>query len=528
MENIKKMAHLNKKILIAIIIILAIQSLAYIYAGNEKPALNVDEYFTYQLSNGVFGVTDPVENGKIYKNSNPFFEQFVVDKENRFDYKEVWENQARDVHPPLYYAIFHTVSSFMPEIFSKWTGIGINIFLALFVTILVYFITKELCNNSAITLIVALTFALAPSSINNIVFIRMYVLLSIWILGITLLHLKYIKKDVIDNKFFVILTCLAVCGTITQYYFLIFLFFICLYFGVFLIVKRRWIYALKYVISLVFAGCISLLIFPTMVNHIFGSGYRGKESFANLASSDFGSRLSVYFEIMKNQIFGGRFSTAILLCTILLIIGMSSKNIRAKLIFDIKKNNSKMIIIFPTVLYFLLVVKISPYLSERYMFCIYPFIWMAFVLLIFRGLNSIKNGKVSYKEYIVILMISTFFISYSYKAGITYMTKEEEQNIEISKESNAETLLCIYDNQQWKLMASYLEFDNYNKLVFIPYEQINILKDRKYQKLDKMQLYISTTLNQEEVIEKVLDRYSKYSTASNLYNPNYGNVYQLQ
>ena len=153
---------------------------------------------------------------------------------------------------------------------------------------------------------------------------------------------------------------------------------------------------------------------------------------------------------------------------------------------------------------------------------------MAFVLLIFRGLNSIKNGKVSYKEYIVILMISTFFISYSYKAGITYMTKEEEQNIEISKESNAETLLCIYDNQQWKLMASYLEFDNYNKLVFIPYEQINILKDRKYQKLDKMQLYISTTLNQEEVIEKVLDRYSKYSTASNLYNPNYGNVYQLQ
>lgn len=528
MEKIKKTTQLNKKILIAMIIILALQSLAYIYAGREKPGLNIDEYYTYQLSNGVFGVKDPVENGKIYKNTNPFFKEFVVNNENRFDYKEVWENQARDVHPPFYYAIFHTVSSFMPGIFSKWTGIGINIFLALFVTILVYFITKELCSNSRIALIVTLTFALAPSSINNIVFIRMYVLLSIWILGIVLLHLKYIKKDIIDNKFFVLLAVLAVCGTLTQYYFLIFLFFVCLYFGVFLIIKRRWFCTLKYIISLAFAGGISLLIFPAMIKHIFGSGYRGKESFANLASSDFGSRLSVYFKIVKDQIFGGRFSTAVLLCIIFFLIGMTFKNIRTKVIFYIKKNASKMIVIFPTILYFLLVVKISPYLSERYIFCIYPFIWMAFVLIVFQGINCLKNGKVFYKEYIVILMIGIFFIGYSYRAGITYMMKGEEKNIEISKENNADTLLCIYDNQQWKLMASYLAFDNYNKLVFIPYEQLDALKDSKYKKLGKMQLYISTTLNQEEVIEKVLDRYSKYSTASNLYNPNYGNVYQLQ
>ncbi|MFD1401125.1 hypothetical protein [Robinsoniella peoriensis] len=525
MKKMKNIMRTNKNIIFIMLAILTFQSVIYIYAGNKKEAFHIDEYLTYQLSNGVFGLSDPIENGKIYTNTNPFLKCFVVDQETRFDYKGVWENQSRDVHPPFYYTLVHTVSSLIPGIFTKWIGIGINIFLALFVTILVYFITKEISKKSILSLIVAATFALSPGTINSILFIRMYVFLSIWVLSVSFLHLKYYKKQKLDYKFYVLLTIVSICGTLTQYYFLIFLFFICLFFGLHLIRKKYWQDVLKYCISLAISGILSIIIFPSMITQIFGNGYRGIESFQNLASSDFGNRLATYFEIIKNQIFGSRLSTAILVILILLTVSLNLKKIGVRLFWVFK---NYMVLIFPVVTYFLLVVKISPYLTDRYVFCIYPFIWISFILIIYWEFIQIKGNKMLHKEYIAILIISSFFMSYSYKLGIPYMFKEEGKNIEISKESSPDTLLCIYDNQQWKLMSSYLELDNYNNLVFIPNNQINILEMNKYKDFDKIQIYLSATLDQDEIIQQILQLYTRYSTAQYLYSPNYGNVYQLQ
>lgn len=514
----------NKKIILLLIIILAIQSIIYIYAGSKKEGFHIDEYLTYQLSNGVFGLSDPIENGKIY-NTNPFKKCFVVDNETRFNYKGVWENQKRDVHPPFYYTLVHTVSSFMPGVFTKWIGIGINIFLAIFVTLLIYFIAKELSKLSILSLVVAATFAVLPGTVNSILFIRMYVFLSIWVLSISFLHLKYYNKERIDNKFYVLLTLIAICGTMTQYYFLIFLFFICLFFGIHLILKKNWKDVLKYITSLAIAGIISIITFPSMIIQIFGSGYRGIESFENLSSSDFGSRFATYFEIIKNQIFGSRLSTAFLVILILVIVGLNLKRIKVKLFWCFK---NFMILAFPVITYFLLVVKISPYLTDRYVFCIYPFIWIAFILTLYWELNQITTSKKMHREYIAILLISSFFIIYGYKLGIPYMYKDEAKNIEISKDRGADTILCIYDNQQWKLMSSYIELDNYENMVFMAKNQINNLEMSQYNKLDNIQIYISATLNQDEIIQQILQLYTKYSTAQYLYSPNYGNVYQLQ
>ena len=218
-------------------------------------------------------------------------------------------------------------------------------------------------------------------------------------------------------------------------------------------------------------------------------------------------------------------STAILVILILLTVSLNLKKIGVRLFWVFK---NYMVLIFPVVTYFLLVVKISPYLTDRYVFCIYPFIWISFILIIYWEFIQIKGNKMLHKEYIAILIISSFFMSYSYKLGIPYMFKEEGKNIEISKESSPDTLLCIYDNQQWKLMSSYLELDNYNNLVFIPNNQINILEMNKYKDFDKIQIYVSATLDQDEIIQQILQLYTRYSTAQYLYSPNYGNVYQLQ
>lgn len=45
------------------------------------------------------------------------------------EYLNVYENQIADVHPPLYYLFMHAVcSAFQNPPFTKWTGIGLNLF----------------------------------------------------------------------------------------------------------------------------------------------------------------------------------------------------------------------------------------------------------------------------------------------------------------------------------------------------------------------------------------------------------------
>ena len=55
----------------------------------------------------------------------------AVHDNHRFDYCNVWKNQASDVHPPLYYSALHTVCSFSPGQYSKWQGGVVNILFAI-------------------------------------------------------------------------------------------------------------------------------------------------------------------------------------------------------------------------------------------------------------------------------------------------------------------------------------------------------------------------------------------------------------
>ena len=54
-------------------------------------------------------------------------ENYVMAKDNRFNYASVYYNQIQDVHPPLFYMIVHTISSIFNNTFSKYMIFFINI-----------------------------------------------------------------------------------------------------------------------------------------------------------------------------------------------------------------------------------------------------------------------------------------------------------------------------------------------------------------------------------------------------------------
>ena len=80
----------------------------------QKKGFHEDEYYTYYSTartNGFY-----VEDGE-WMDQETIRDEFVVLPDQRFQYGLVKQVQSWDVHPPVYYWVFHTVASFLPGVF---------------------------------------------------------------------------------------------------------------------------------------------------------------------------------------------------------------------------------------------------------------------------------------------------------------------------------------------------------------------------------------------------------------------------
>lgn len=86
----------DKSIFIYILFIIII-----IFFIANKRNMHIDEVLTYGLANDMAGWMMPA-NGQVYSPAVSAWMEYVTVEDDRFDYHMVWNNQAGDVHPPLY------------------------------------------------------------------------------------------------------------------------------------------------------------------------------------------------------------------------------------------------------------------------------------------------------------------------------------------------------------------------------------------------------------------------------------------
>lgn len=98
----------------------------------NKENYHVDEIYSYGLANNTTGDQITFEDGIKYgRKELSHIDYMSVSESERFNYANVWENQANDVHPPLYYALLHTLCSIFPGSIRIWYAGTINIVFAL-------------------------------------------------------------------------------------------------------------------------------------------------------------------------------------------------------------------------------------------------------------------------------------------------------------------------------------------------------------------------------------------------------------
>lgn len=285
--------------------LLIAQVLLVLYYGSQKAGFHEDEFYSYYSTNRTAGLYEP---DREWVDRDTLRKEFVVLEGERFRYGLVALVQSWDVHPPFFYFLLHTASSFFPGVFSKWIGIGVNLiaYIGNFLLLawLSYMVTDK---NKRLTLVVSAVNGFNAVIISGVLFIRMYEWLTFFILCCACLHIRAIKKgDLRFRTFFLPLMAVTYLGFLTQYYYIIFLFFMAVGFEVWLFFRdRKPGCCIRYGLSCAAALLLAVLCYPASVSHIF-RGYRGTGAVSEfLDAENTGERFRFFSGLMNDYVFDG-------------------------------------------------------------------------------------------------------------------------------------------------------------------------------------------------------------------------------
>lgn len=407
----------SKYILIGIIII---QIIVQILVSNTKEYIHMDEAYSLGLMN--YDKVEIQDNEDFYNiwHSSEYYEDYLSVQGDE-SYSVVYENQKNDVHPPLYYLLLRIVSNIHTGSYSKWPGIALNIFINIFCTILIYLLVKKIFKCEKYALLVAAISGVSTSTLNAILYIRMYELCAFNILLTLYLHLRIEDKEVkiLD---YILIGVTALVGSLTHYYYLFFLAVLYIIYIVNYLRKKDFKSVIKYTVSMVVAGILSLVIFPYSLTHMF-KGNRGTGAISNLiGNAETWLNVAKYIGNLFINVFGNMG-----FIFVIILIGIAIYKLVKNKKLEIKNENKLMwIITIPTLVYFILVAIMSPYIELRYIMPICPLVLIIMVYFLKNSISSIiDKTKTLYIVAILLTIMVILPVITNQKLEMSYNDKKE-------------------------------------------------------------------------------------------------------
>lgn len=510
--------NLKQYILLGIIIVSSL--VIVLYLAVHKRGMHEDEFYTYILSNyGGDGLAVQYPNG-VKVNAKECFDEYFYARE--FNVKNIWNNQKKDVHPPFYYLIFHIFGLVTCHYGNLKSGIILNGFFHGCNILIIYIILRKLLHRTDLSLLGCGLYAMMPAVLGNVIFIRMYTLLSMFVLLLVLCLVDGMQEGM-GIKFWIPLGAVSMGGILTHYYFIIYLFYSCLVFCFWLLMARMWKQLGGFLATMCVAAGGSCIIFPYMLSHIF-SGYRGEQSFDNLLHSLWGESLK-YFVAKLDAVFGG-----LLLATIIIACVCFVKNVRL-FVHGGKANLILLLmILIPCILYFLTVTKIAVLKSERY---ITPLYGVSIILMIW-GIKSIAESVFINENAIatVVICMVGIMLGSSWKTYTwSELHLEAESCMNLAKQYGQENdCIDIYD-KAWESISAFGEFAQYQAISFIPINELELLDLEYFKEYDHVVVYMDSEMGEEQInsiLAQIINNSPKLDTYVLLYQYQYQSAYYLE
>lgn len=532
----------NKIYLYLFLLVWCIQMLTAVYFCCQKQGFHEDEYYTYYSTARTYGLT--IEDGE-WMERDTYFNEFVVLEGQEFQYGLVKLVQSWDVHPPVYYWLFHTVCSFFPGQFSKWFGLGINLAafgLSLF--LLRYLSLKVTGYNEKLALFVCLFYGFTPAAMSSVVFIRMYALLTVFVYLCAILHMDVVERDraaigqlseetqkgkcqernaragkLSFRRFLLPLMAVTYLGFLTQYYYFIFLFFMASAFCIYLLRRDRNLWnCIRYGVSLAAAFVFAYLTYPSCLGQMF-RGQRGAQATSNFFDlSNTWMRISFFWKLLDEYVFG----KTLLLLIALAVVGVVFTGFKVW-----KSNAAYLMLLFAVIGYFLAVSKTALLLgntSVRYQTPIYGMV----VLLLFGAVWGGWNGRG--KRFLAAAAALYVLIGFSglFLGRVVFLYPEAAERVAFAREKAAEDVpvVCLYDaGQSWCVWECADEFFEYDRIYFASQNDAEPILDAVVADSGELVVYLSNTADGQGQLERILNSNSNLAAYELQYQKKYCDVY---
>jgi len=251
---------------------------SYGHANSTQGAF-LDGYATQDYKHNQFALHHRVLEGKI------FHDYLTVQENERFSYQYINENLKQDVHPPFYFWLLHTVCSFTPDTFSKWSGLILNVVVLMLLLCLFYRLARLVLDNDKWAYGATFFLAFLPLVMEMSVYVRMYLLEMAFFTGLLWQTFKYLEiKDKYGKNLFIIF-CFALLCFLTHFYGLIYVFFLAAGTGLFLLRRKQYRKIFVYAALILSSIVCAILIYPAYVSILLFSE-RGEDAIGVISSFD--------------------------------------------------------------------------------------------------------------------------------------------------------------------------------------------------------------------------------------------------
>lgn len=520
----------KKKMIIgaAFLVLLLLQFLVLLYFGARKSGFHEDEFYSYYSTNKTAGLS---VSDRTWLDRDSYRNDFVVLEGEEFRYDVVKMMQSWDVHPPLYYYILHTVCSLFPGVFSKWLGISVNLiaFVPCFF-LLAYLVYQSVVADDRkesrkkgilLSFLACLAWGFSAAVVSGVMFIRMYQWLTLFVLLCACLHIRAIRKKDYGIRFLLPLGITVFLGFLTQYYYIIFHFFMGVGFCFLLLKEKRIRNLFSYVFSCGLGFFCAVLYYPASLSHIF-RGYRGTEAVSEFSNAgNTWDRLKFFVSLFDEYVVNGTLAVIILLICLLWIT----------VFYREKKRMEKGmgLLLFTCAGYFFTIAKTALLLGEtsnRYQLPIYGI--LVFLLLYFlytpaeiliNRFAGEKNRQIAprWKKGIFLLLVAVaLFIDGAAlkETKVFFLYEEEEPIMEYAKENRDVPVVVFYNEASpdnvWRLSDELMEFP---EIYLASQGNEERLTDEKVTESDRLLVYVADHEDKEECLHNLLqscDRISEY------------------
>lgn len=421
----------------------------------------------------------------VWITAEQFQKYITVDEKDDFQYASVYFNVKDDNHPPLHFALLHTISSVFKGKINPFMGCSINLFAMVGILLLLIRVGNQLAelfgfgeHARLAGVLAALCYGLSTGALATVLLIRMYGVVSFFCVALFSICLEKWKNNGFEKKNFYLIA-VTVCGFLTQYFFLFYcipivLLLLCLLFS-----GKRMREGVCLMRSMMIAAAVGLLSFPFAIADVFSSG-RGVEALENLAAgfSGYGERLLAFLRILCDRTFGVAgilIAVAAVVCVVWLC--KKGKNVNRK-----KQIEAVLLLVVPVAGYFLLASRMSPYLVDRYIMPLFPFVTLvgAFLLTItivkseqcFVKTESKKKLAEAAVCILVILLQGGSLLCYD---G-TYLYKGYAAQEQLAEEYANIPCICVYEGVGY--YENLPEFTHYQKTLLVKPSELLERKDK--------------------------------------------------